>query len=1124
MRLAELQQVLRAVEPAAVLVAPRVLANVLEEVLPLQGLIWTVPHAESWVADRQVLFRYAEQDELNLPGDLLLPEKVILLAQPSREELNDPKPANLLLRYWRRLFHAAIHRVLEGRQFSAEDIDQRIKRLGHEEFAEIRQVLVSDHRLATTPSDLRVYIEFAALYWELRFFAAQLVTAFFPGLRDLDQVDALLAEDLDARKLFAHTRLAGAAEPDGQTDEEPDEAHEYYWRLIRAADKSATGGNVVRSAILRQKASRVAPWNLAASTRLAAVSQLQDLVKRILKAVQGNSTEASEWDQALPHLLDKADQGNHPLEAALLYDLQNICLDHERDVYAFKPIEWLLSLGQRPLQRPLPMQKLVRILGHLRSAASKLTAARLADADRLLLHRLLQQALKQCEEHLRSRVRPIITAALEDVGLQPHNALERAALDKMVEEMLLNIVQHGFITFSDLRDIISRNQLKLPDLKNPQDFIQGDALLRLDRRLAAQLDSVYRPSEIYLRWLERLSALNFGTNLGRLLTHFITIPFGGAYLCLEGLSLLLHVFRLVPSRYEETEWTVKQIVWPILGCFFLGLMHSASLRQRTVDLGRSLLRGLRWALWDCPRWLVQIPALHRLVSSGPVQFLYWYGGKPLLMTLAIWSFLPDLFHRWHLFPELFDPAWYWVGLFLFLVMVMNSTTGVAVQRLTGQVVAWFIDMLRSGLIPGLVRLIIFLLKQFLYALEFVLFTVDEWLRFRSGDGLFTRSCRVVLSVAWAPISYFARFYMVVLIEPCLHPVKLPIASIATKLMLPILPTLSAGLNSSLEPVLGTIPAWFFAYTTVFFLPDFFGFLFWETKENWKLFGANRSPFLQPATIGSHGETMRGLLQPGFHSGTIPKAFARLRKASQTALDTGNGRDIRAAQQHLDDIETVLRRFLATDLVGLVREAHSWQGHDLQVGPIHLTVQQFTFELVRAEYPDRPLRLSISNQEGYLVGRILEPGWLPLLEAEQRRAFNTALASFYKFAAIDVVPEQVQAQLPHPGQTVDVIDHSLVLWLDSEQRQGVRWELGDKENLIAPQVLDGVAPANWPALTPHQLLFAEVPLTWKQCRANWEQDQQGLGHPPLLVDGRELTLLRPAPVASPSLAPALQTPA
>src|SRR5207245_841664 len=154
----------------------------------------------------------------------------------------------------------------------------------------------------------------------------------------------------------------------------------------------------------------------------------------------------------LPPLLDKADQGSRPVEAAILFDLQTVCLDHEREVYSLDLVEWLRSAGHRPIKRPLPSQRLVRINKHLRNAYQRLAAARLADA---------------------------------------------------------------------------------------QEFIRGDPLLRLDRRLSTMLDGVYRPSEIYMRWLERLTAFNFGTATGRLITRYVTIPFGAAFVLQEGLGLVL---------------------------------------------------------------------------------------------------------------------------------------------------------------------------------------------------------------------------------------------------------------------------------------------------------------------------------------------------------------------------------------------------------------------------------------------------------------------------------------------------------------------------------------------------------------------------------------------------------
>src|SRR5262249_35470660 len=67
----------------------------------------------------------------------------------------------------------------------------------------------------------------------------------------------------------------------------------------------------------------------------------------------------------------------------------------------------------------------------------------------------------------------------------------------------------------------------------------GDPLIKANRDLAIALDGVYHRGEIYLRWLQRLSSLAFGTRVGRILTLYLVLPLGGAYLVLEGLQHIL---------------------------------------------------------------------------------------------------------------------------------------------------------------------------------------------------------------------------------------------------------------------------------------------------------------------------------------------------------------------------------------------------------------------------------------------------------------------------------------------------------------------------------------------------------------------------------------------------------
>jgi len=131
---------------------------------------------------------------------------------------------------------------------------------------------------------LRVYIEFAALYLDLRYFASNLRTSYFPSLRSFPAIDAILAQDVEAETLFRQTRLEGAPDPVIRTDTSSDESNDYYHRLLAQADDYAARGDTIRAAIIRTKAARVAPAALTARTRRAAQADLERLALQKLKA------------------------------------------------------------------------------------------------------------------------------------------------------------------------------------------------------------------------------------------------------------------------------------------------------------------------------------------------------------------------------------------------------------------------------------------------------------------------------------------------------------------------------------------------------------------------------------------------------------------------------------------------------------------------------------------------------------------------------------------------------------------------------------------------------------------------------------------------------------------------
>ena len=1155
MRLDELRQLLRAADPAAVLVPSRTMNRVIEKVAGLPAFVWEIPHRRCFVLDRHQLFRHAEQHELDLEPDHILPATVLMISRPSAESLANMGRDQVLVRYWRRLFHVSIDRALMQRfpansETTPKEIAQRVQALGRAEFEEIRTVLSADNSLLPHVTDREVYIEFAAVFFEHLYFAPSQLENYFPGLPSRNWIAEFLSKDVDAQAIFERTKLPGAIDDPTlliHTDRQSDESQEYYWRLVRSAERFDKAGNTVRAAILHTKAARVAPAARTQQSRDDAQKMLQVLVNRLQRALELTDDEAAEWLKDLPALLDKADQGSQPVEATILFELQKVCIDHEQPIYTLDLVEWALSGGSRPIRRPLPSQRIVRIIKHLRSAARRLTAARLADADRRHLAHLMAEALNECQERMRERFRPILHSAMQDAGLIPTSAPERNALDKIVAELLDRIAEQGFMTFSDLRDAISRNQLKIDDLQDAQEFIRGDTLLQLDRRLTTLLDGVYRRSEFYMRWLERITALNFGTGLGRFITRYITFPLLLAFLLIEGAEIVLHYLRVpleshskiissgLASNIDVTSYTNYSsqeaveplldsspaihalgfslteylLAWGALSGFIILLIRYAELRQFFVRIGKVLQRAIRFCLVSIPAFLSKNPIVHRVVKSWPFQLFYGYLWLPSLFTIGLyWT-------KW--VPVLFSE---WVGriaTFLAFSFLLNTGVGRAIQELFGQAIAWSWESLRSGLIPGMVQFFITTFKRVLDSVEYVLFTVDEWLRFRGNESSLSLVIRLIFGVFWFPIAYLIRFYSVVLIEPMINPLKLPITLLAAKFVYPFLMgiglfdviSLSSPLVEPLSKVLGGPLAWLFVIGTLYLSPDIFGFLAWELRENWRLYRSNRSKVLKPAVIGSHGETLRGFLRPGFHSGTIPKLFHRLREAEREAANTNNWRKVRAYRQSLDEVKQALRQFVTREFITLLHQSRDWSSQRLCVGGVALAMNRIRIELVHSEWLDDPVCIVFEWRADWLSCRLVNAGWFTQLPVEMTPALISALAALYKRAGLDFVEEHIRNNLPQSVSRFEIVPDGIELLTSDNQR--LLYLLRDPGDTVEPVHPDTYEPVSGPSFAVSQLFFREVDLEWNQWLAGWQKDQEGHGHPRLILDGQELMLLPPVPV-------------
>ncbi|MEX2560599.1 MAG: hypothetical protein WD403_11830, partial [Pirellulales bacterium] len=894
--IAELERAIRAADRSAILAPARILRRVIKHDRQIAGLGLKVPHRKTYVISAKALLQIADPDELGLSPRQQLPDTVILLARPTAEKLAAMTAGEALLKYWRLLFHARVHVHLAATlpRLEPAALRERIHRIGQAEFDHVRAVLRQEDLLLPPADQASVYIEFAAVWLELRFFAPSLLPFYFSSLLDERRIDEVLAADIDANDLFQRTRPPAAPDPvpplepatvehagDFEADDlalAPSRQSELlYRRMNRQAQRAARQGNAVRAAILRARSARHVRPSLAGRARSAARDELNRLADRLRVALDLNETQTRRWSRALAALLKRSVQGFFTRESRILYDLQKVCVDSERDIYTLDVVEWILTRGRLPIQRKLQGQREVLMAKHLASAARRATAARLPEADRSRLAALLEGALHRAEEKLRERFRPTVTAALEQAGLTPGNPPERVAKHKLVEELLDRVVERGFLTMGDLRDAISRNNLKLPDLEGASEFLWGDHLLRADRALATTLDGVYHRGEVYLRWPQRLSSLAFGTAPGRLLVRYVAIPFGGAYLALEGLKHILGpLVRLAttgefhfsaPASEPRPGETAAMLLGTLLvGFVLLGLIHVKGFRRVCSLAMRKLFRIARAITVDVPSWILRQPMVRQVIDSPPFRILVRYVFKPLVFTaLALLAF-----------PALQKDIASAVrsGLLVFLVvnLLINSRLGRNAEEVVTDWAVRSWDHFRIRILAALVHIIIDFFNRVVDTFDRLLYSVDEWLRFRSGQGRASVLIKSALGLIWFFVTYLLRFCINLLIEPQVNPVKhFPVVTVSHKIIAPLC---AIYLQPALLP-LGKAEATTITTTVALVLPGVFGFLVWELKENWRLYQANRPKLLGPVPVGHHGETVVRLLRPGLHSGLLPKLYARL---------------------------------------------------------------------------------------------------------------------------------------------------------------------------------------------------------------------------------------------------------
>ncbi|MBL0214393.1 MAG: hypothetical protein IPQ07_10950 [Myxococcales bacterium] len=1051
----------------AILVEDGVLRRIIKSHLKLRGAGLRVPHDHTYVLPKAALPpALARADH---------PERVIVVTG-DRAKLVAGE-AEALSKAWRAIFHARIHHALDEAvargALTPAGIRERIDAIGQTEFDEIRSVLRQEHLLVPPADESIIYLEFVALYLELERFAPRALEHTFPALTDHAHVLSTIRRDLDPDALLAASRPARAPERPLVAVVQAVDPYaasgklEFADRSARKdAAKARTKGNLARAAIYAARAGDLP----------AARADLEALVARLSTALGDPKTQG--WvDALLPvvHFAGTQQSLRFNVGARLLYDLQWACTVAEREVKVVDVVSWAFSLGKRKIVRSLPATREVRMAKHLHQASAKVAGCELELADdRDRLAEVLHEITKRADSNVRDVLRPKVEAALDQVGLEPHSLPERVAEKKLVDELLDRAVAVGRLTLSDLRDAISKNDLKMPDLTLAA-LKSGDHLLQVDRILETSLDGVYRSGEIYLRFLQKMSSIVFGTWVGRMLTLYALLPFLGAFAALEGLQ---HMVGPLANKlfHVHPEIATRPMIYGGTAFLFL-VIHVGPFRRALGWVLRMVWRGVRFVLWDIPVGIWTHPVMRQFFESRVNRWLI----RP-----AVFAAIALPFGGW----------WVAGGVFVVAVLTFNSRFGRLVEE---KLADWLVisgKQFTTRIVPGLVKYILEFFGKLADLVDRALYRVDELLRFRSGQSSIKLVIKGVLGTFWFVIAYVLRLYVDLFIEPTTNPIKhFPVVTVAAKIMIPIIPSIYGGVAGATEGLLGPGLAGGFATFTVLVLPGLAGFLVWELKENWKLYRASRPLTLKPLVIGHHGETMVGFLRPGFHSGTIPKLFTKLRRAAWRGDEKG------IAKQHeaLHHVEEAIAKFVDRQLVSMLVEVPAFRATDVALGRIDIGSNCVQMTIACPSIGTTPATIRFELQSGWIVGGLAEPGWTAQLDEDQQKIFVIALAGFYKLSGVELLREQLEHALKPDDQETppyDIADEGLVVWPGEGFETEAIYDLNAAK--LTPIVRGAPYGGQLFDLGGRHALFGREPLYWSVWSTTWQQISRGEPPMPIIV--------------------------
>ncbi|MEK7485323.1 MAG: hypothetical protein AABZ60_13445, partial [Planctomycetota bacterium] len=737
--------------------------------------------------------------------------------------------------------------------------------------------------------------------------------------------------------------------------------------------------------------------------------QLRWVLDQILRDLHLPEKEQDLFGNFIRHLVYTARNQRHPLSRYILIDLERSFSEGRRQLFWLSWKRWFFSKGKQSLTQPILFCSQLRRLKYLKRIVPKIARLSLTPEQYSRYSQVLGKIISRLEQDLQRDLKQTIAPLFQEIGLIPKNYHEKIALLEIQDEMTHQIVEEQQLHFTQLRDILSRNDFKLQDWTRLSELGFRDVFSRLDAQLKLRLKGIYQPGEFYLKFLHLLTGIFFGTPLGRVLCKFFFFPFGFSFCALAFFQFFI---------FPYSEWTRYSVLlssrnilifagslvlifftWPGRRLFRLLL----EILQAFVE---KILFLLKFFFYLFPHFVIHL--FNQIVPySVRVNIL-----SPVTGSLLFWF----LMYQYVLPQEYIHTIWHPIvsfALMTILLYLINPLWQIFKRKLR----FFTVDMGRiwfKNICIAFFKFILHCSHRAFLVLEKTIYGIEQRLRLQQGEWSGWIVVKSFLAFIWFWPTAITRFYVRLFLEPQVNPLKFPVVSLTYKVWFPIAMTFihqhETALNQLFWPKLRILDyglAYWIVQVHAFIFTGFFGFLVWELKKNWDLYHANRSLLATGKSVLNSGETLPQLLFNGPRSGKIPALYQKLRRLLQYDLRGTDSFRIRQVELVLQNLTQKVELFFQKNLLYALNLHPEFLKTPLKIESIHLLISGIDLIVSTEDDSFCFIHLHFEMKEEILyTSTFLSPSAETKFSSSQKLLLDLAIFLLYKRANVSFCEEQI----------------------------------------------------------------------------------------------------------------------